>query len=70
MGLLSRTDHRTPNFRNPEFQFPQFKVLQSIFFLFNIASYICIFGVYFDINSKLLSRKNTQKVRTQNIWDS
>ena len=28
---LSRSAHRTPHFTNPEFQFPQFKVLQSIF---------------------------------------
>ena len=26
--ILSRSAHRTPNFTNPEFQFPQFKVLQ------------------------------------------
>ena len=31
---LSRSAHRTPNFTNPEFQFPQFKVLQSVFFSF------------------------------------
>ena len=41
---LSRSAHRTPNFTNPELQFPQFKVLQSGFFLFNIKSYIGIFG--------------------------
>ena len=29
----SRSTHRTPNFTNPEFQFPQFKVLQSVFSL-------------------------------------
>ena len=29
---LSRSAHRTPNFPNPGFQFPQFKVLQSVFF--------------------------------------
>ena len=29
---VSRSAHRTPNFTNPEFQFPQFKVLQSGFF--------------------------------------
>ena len=32
--LLSRSPHRTTNFTNPEFQFPQFKVLQSAFFIF------------------------------------
>ena len=43
--VLSSSAHRTPNFMNPEFQFPQFKVLQSVFlFLFNIKSYIGIFG--------------------------
>ena len=42
--IISRSAHRTPNFTNPEFQFPQFKVLQSVFFLFNITSYIGIFG--------------------------
>ena len=31
-SLLSRSAHRTTNFTNPEFQFPQFKVLQSVFF--------------------------------------
>ena len=31
-GQLSRSAHRTPNFMNPEFQFPQYKVLQSVFF--------------------------------------
>ena len=30
--LISRSAHRTPNFTNPEFQFPQFKVLPSGFF--------------------------------------
>jgi hypothetical protein len=30
--LLSRSAHQTPKFTNPEFQFPQFKVLQSGFF--------------------------------------
>ena len=39
---LSCSAHRTPNFANPEFKFPQFKVLQSVFF--NIKSYIGIFG--------------------------
>ena len=29
----SRSTHRTSNFTNPEFQFPQFKVLQSVFSL-------------------------------------
>ena len=29
---LSRSAHQTPNFTNSELQFPQFKVLQSVFF--------------------------------------
>ena len=40
---LSRSAHRTPNFTKPEIQFPQFKVLQSVF-LYNIMSYIGNFG--------------------------
>ena len=28
---ISRSAHRTTNFMNPESQFPQFKVLQSVF---------------------------------------
>ena len=38
---LSRSAHPTPNFTKPEFQFPQFKVLQSGFW------------VHFDISLKL-----------------
>jgi hypothetical protein len=35
--ILSYSAHQAPNFTNPEFQFPQFKVLQSVvFFLFLI----------------------------------
>ena len=39
-GKLSHSAHQTPNFVNPEFQFPQLKVLQSVFFffLFDITS--------------------------------
>ena len=35
--LLSRSAHQTPNFTNPKFQFPQFKVLQSgsFFLIYN-----------------------------------
>ena len=29
---VSSSAHQTPNFLNPEFQFPQFKVLQRVFF--------------------------------------
>ena len=35
--LISRSAHRTTNFMNPEFQFPQFKVLQSVFIFFILA---------------------------------
>ena len=31
-SFLSRSVHRTPNFMNSEFQFPQFKVLQTTSF--------------------------------------
>ena len=34
MKYISLSAHRTPNFLNPKFQFPQFKVLQSVFFSF------------------------------------
>ena len=34
--IISRSAHRTPNFTNPEFQFPQLKVLQSVFLFFLI----------------------------------
>ena len=45
-AYISRSAHQTPNFTNPEFQFPQFKVLQSGFFLFNIT---CCIGIYWSI---------------------
>ena len=40
---LSHSAHWAPNFTNPEFQFPHFKVLQSVCSFFNITSYIGIF---------------------------
>ena len=40
---LSRSAHRTTNFTNSEFQFPQFKVLQSVFIFLCVKSYIGIF---------------------------
>ena len=59
--IISRSAHRTPNFTNPEFQFLQFKVLQSVFlFLFNITSDIGILG-YFDSNLKLYLEKILNK---------
>ena len=30
--ILSRSAHQTTNFMNPQFQFSQFEVLQSVFF--------------------------------------
>jgi hypothetical protein len=63
---LSRSAHRTHNFMNPKFQFPQFVVLQSVF----SNEFYWHFRVYFYINLKLLSRKNTQKVNKPNIRDS
>ena len=66
---ISRSAHQTPNLTNPQFQFPQFKVLQSgSSFRYNELYWH--FWVYFDINLKLLSGKNTQKVNKQNIRDS
>ena len=50
-------------FYESQIQFPQFKVLQSVFLLY------WNFWWYFDINLKLSSGKNTQKVNKQNIWD-
>ena len=32
--LVSRSAHRTTNFTNLDFQFPQSKVLQSVFIIF------------------------------------
>jgi hypothetical protein len=44
---LSRSAHRTPDFTKPEIQFPQFKVLQSVFSLQYNELY-WQFWVYFD----------------------
>jgi hypothetical protein len=68
-NTLSRSAHQTPNFTNPEFPFPQFKVLQSVFFFLIQPVILAILGVFY-INLKLLSGKNTQKVNKQNIRDS
>ena len=56
LQTISRSAHQTPNFTNPEFQFPQFKVLQIVCFYYNELL------LYFDIKLKLLSGKSTQKV--------
>ena len=61
MGLLSRTDHRTPNFRNPEFQFPKFKVLQNVFSFFDITSNIGILGSIFILNQNFCLEKLLKK---------
>ena len=53
--VISRSAHRTPNFTNPEFQFPQSKVLQSVFFYNNELYWH--FWVYFDMNLTLLILK-------------
>ena len=46
---LSRSAHGTPNFMNPEFQFPQFKVLQSVFIFFVCKElYWHFFGVFWS----------------------
>ena len=61
--LLSRSAHQTPNFTNPEFQFPQFRVLQSFFvFIFLILPIVLAFLGVFRFNLRLLSGKNIQKV--------
>ena len=62
---LSCSAHQTPNFKNPEFQFPQFQVLPSVFFFFQYNKLYWHFWVHFDINLKLLSGKNTGKVNKQ-----
>ena len=41
-----------------------------MFFSFQCNELYWPFWVYLDINLKLLSGKNTQKVNKQNIWDS
>ena len=42
--FISRSAHRTPNFTYPEFQFPQFKVLQSsFFFLIVVLAFLGVF---------------------------
>ena len=62
---ISRSAHRTSNFKNPEFQFPQFKGLQSGV----LNELLWQFWVYFNSNFKNLSGKNTQKENKQNIRD-
>ena len=62
---ISRSAHRTSNFKNPEFQFPQFKGLQSGV----LIELLWHFVVYFNSNLKNLFGKNIQKVNKQNIRD-
>ena len=57
---VSRSAHQTTNFTNSEFQFPEFKVLLSCFYFFNIKLY-WHFWVYCDINLKLLTGENNEK---------
>ena len=58
--FVSRSAHRTPNFANCEFQFPQFKVLQSVF-LFNITSYIGIFDCILILIQNFYLEKRLKK---------
>ena len=64
--LISCSAHQKTNFMNPEFQFPQFRVFQSVFIFLSKELY-WHFWVYFDNNLKLLPGKNTQKVNKQKI---
>ena len=50
--------------RMPNFNFPRFKVLQSVLIFFNVELY-WHFWAYCDVNLKLC--KNTQKVNKQKI---
>ena len=55
--LISRSAHQTTNFTNPEFQFSQFKVLQSDFIL------LCLkFSTAQIFDSKLSCQKNCQNI--------
>ena len=68
MYLVQLIEH--PILRIPNFNFPNLRCCK-LFFLFNIKSYIGIFGyTYLDINLKVLSGKNNQKVNKQKIRDS
>ena len=51
---------------NSEYQFPQFKLLAK----WDFFELYLHFWVHFDINLKLLSGNDTQKVNKQNFWDS
>ena len=64
--LVSCSAHQTPNIPNPEFQFPQFKVLQSVgLFLFNIASYIGIFGCILILIQNFYLEKYSKSKQTK-----
>ena len=56
-NILSHSAHGTTNFTNSEFQFPQFKVLQSVFFFFWCTELYWDFLMSFGLNLKLLSCK-------------
>ena len=51
---ISSSAHQTTNSMNSEFQFPQFKVLQSVF-IFLCKELLWHFLMYFGLNLKLLS---------------
>ena len=64
--LVQLIEH--PILRIPNFNFPNLRCCKMVFsFLYNELYWH--FWVYFDINLKLLSGKNTQKVNKQNIRD-
>ena len=59
-----------PILRIPNFNFPNLVRCCKVFFSFWYNELYWHFWVYFDIDLKLLSGKNTQKVNKQNIRDS
>ena len=66
-SITSRSAHRTPNFLNPEFQFPQFKLLQRVsLFLMYISSIRCTF--IWEIYSKSKWTKNSGFVKLGVRW--
>ena len=64
-GCTSCSAHRTTNFTNPEFQFPEFKVLQSVFIFLKKIVLLAFLVVLYDINLKILPCRNIQKVNNK-----
>ena len=56
----TRSAHQTTNFMTPEFQFPQFKMLQNGFYLFKVKLYWHC-GKYCDVNLNLYLIKILKK---------